>query len=75
MVFFVLGRVCVPIDPKRCEEFDPTTVPTLSQVNLFCNDNFFICIPGREKLSLGSIICLVFNKDVCIYYSEYVELA
>ncbi|KAL2665849.1 hypothetical protein AAZV13_02G246300 [Glycine max] len=26
------GRVCVPIDPKRCEEFDPTTVPTLSQL-------------------------------------------
>ncbi|KAK6935505.1 DNA primase, small subunit [Dillenia turbinata] len=24
------GRVCVPIDPNRCEEFDPTTVPTLS---------------------------------------------
>ncbi|PIA37235.1 hypothetical protein AQUCO_03000075v1 [Aquilegia coerulea] len=24
------GRVCVPIDPDRCEEFDPTTVPTLS---------------------------------------------
>ncbi|KAI4356071.1 hypothetical protein L6164_000122 [Bauhinia variegata] len=26
------GRICVPIDPKRCEEFDPTAVPTLSQV-------------------------------------------
>ncbi|XP_043703824.1 DNA primase small subunit-like [Telopea speciosissima] len=24
------GHVCVPIDPRRCEEFDPTTVPTLS---------------------------------------------
>ncbi|KAF9613608.1 hypothetical protein IFM89_009434, partial [Coptis chinensis] len=24
------GRVCVPIDPNKCEEFDPTTVPTLS---------------------------------------------
>ncbi|XP_042482779.1 DNA primase small subunit [Macadamia integrifolia] len=24
------GRVCVPIDPSCCEEFDPTTVPTLS---------------------------------------------
>ncbi|KAL5718992.1 hypothetical protein ACHQM5_011836 [Ranunculus cassubicifolius] len=24
------GRVCIPIDPQRCEEFDPTTVPTLS---------------------------------------------
>lgn len=26
------GRVCVPIDPQKCETFDPTTVPTLSQV-------------------------------------------
>ncbi|KAF4353192.1 hypothetical protein CsatB_004715 [Cannabis sativa] len=26
------GRVCVPIDPSQCEEFDPTTVPTLSQL-------------------------------------------
>ncbi|KAI5655344.1 hypothetical protein M9H77_32531 [Catharanthus roseus] len=26
------GRVCVPIDPNHCEEFDPTTVPTLSQL-------------------------------------------
>ncbi|KAK6947904.1 DNA primase, small subunit [Dillenia turbinata] len=25
-------RVCVPIDPNRCEEFDPTTVPTLSRL-------------------------------------------
>ncbi|KAF7811306.1 DNA primase small subunit [Senna tora] len=26
------GRVCVPIDPNQCEQFDPTTVPTLSQL-------------------------------------------
>ncbi|KAJ0965098.1 hypothetical protein J5N97_026236 [Dioscorea zingiberensis] len=24
------GRVCVPIDPTHCDEFDPSTVPTLS---------------------------------------------
>ncbi|KAI9179454.1 p48 polypeptide of DNA primase [Blastocladiella emersonii ATCC 22665] len=23
------GRVCVPIDPRECETFDPTTVPTV----------------------------------------------
>ncbi|XP_050223342.1 uncharacterized protein LOC126673297 isoform X2 [Mercurialis annua] len=26
------GRVCVPIDPKYCDEFDPTSVPTISQL-------------------------------------------
>ncbi|KAJ6415435.1 hypothetical protein OIU84_004266 [Salix udensis] len=26
------GRVCVPIDPNHCDEFDPTAVPTLSQL-------------------------------------------
>lgn len=26
------GRVCIPIDPNSCEEFDPTTVPTLSKL-------------------------------------------
>ncbi|XP_048320406.2 uncharacterized protein LOC107430144 isoform X2 [Ziziphus jujuba] len=24
------GRICVPIDPNECEEFNPTTVPTLA---------------------------------------------
>ncbi|QHO49669.1 DNA primase small subunit [Arachis hypogaea] len=27
-----IGRVCVPINPNNCEEFDPTTVPTLIQL-------------------------------------------
>ncbi|KIY43299.1 prim-pol domain-containing protein [Fistulina hepatica ATCC 64428] len=26
------GRVCVPIDPARIDEFDPTTVPTVGQL-------------------------------------------
>ncbi|KAK1264395.1 hypothetical protein QJS04_geneDACA022938 [Acorus gramineus] len=26
------GRVCVPIDPDRCEDFDPTAVPALSEL-------------------------------------------
>jgi len=26
------GRVCVPIDPHDCDGFDPTSVPTLSQL-------------------------------------------
>lgn len=32
-VLFFPGRVCVPINPKNCEEFDPSAAPTLSQVN------------------------------------------
>ncbi|KAJ4842469.1 hypothetical protein Tsubulata_001823 [Turnera subulata] len=27
-----VGRVCVPIDPDNCDEFDPTRVPMLSQL-------------------------------------------
>jgi len=30
--FVFAGRVCVPIDPKRADEFDPTTVPTISDL-------------------------------------------
>ncbi|KAK4843018.1 hypothetical protein QYF36_002905 [Acer negundo] len=26
------GRVCIPIDPENCEDFDPTAVPTLSEL-------------------------------------------
>ncbi|XP_051195134.1 uncharacterized protein [Lolium perenne] len=26
------GRVCVPIDPNNCDDFDPSAVPTLSQL-------------------------------------------
>lgn len=34
LFILVPGRVCIPIDPKDCEEFDPTTVPTLSEVSI-----------------------------------------
>ncbi|KAL4204192.1 hypothetical protein AMTRI_Chr01g108530 [Amborella trichopoda] len=26
------GRVCVPIDPEHCEDFDPTSVPSLAEL-------------------------------------------
>jgi DNA primase small subunit len=26
------GRVCVPVDPEKLEEFDPETVPTVAQL-------------------------------------------
>jgi DNA primase small subunit len=31
-VVWFSGRVCVPIDPNNCDEFDPLAVPTLSQL-------------------------------------------
>ncbi|RUS21279.1 hypothetical protein BC937DRAFT_93123 [Endogone sp. FLAS-F59071] len=32
------NRVCVPIDPARCDEFDPFKVPTLAQLNKEINE-------------------------------------
>ncbi|KAK9765570.1 p48 polypeptide of DNA primase [Basidiobolus ranarum] len=32
------GRVCVPIDPKTCDEFNPLEVPTVSQLIQEIND-------------------------------------
>jgi hypothetical protein len=28
----ITGRICVPIDPLKCDEFDPLNVPTLSSL-------------------------------------------
>ncbi|KAM3395044.1 hypothetical protein P3S68_004048 [Capsicum galapagoense] len=30
-----LCLVCIPINPKNCDEFDPSAVPTLSQISGF----------------------------------------
>eukprot|EP00164_Ancoracysta_twista_P007422 GFYU01010534.1.p1 GENE.GFYU01010534.1~~GFYU01010534.1.p1 ORF type:complete len:489 (+),score=154.31 GFYU01010534.1:59-1525(+) len=32
------GRVCVPIDPDTCDEFDPLTVPTVAQLHQDMDD-------------------------------------
>ncbi|RUO96978.1 hypothetical protein BC936DRAFT_141183 [Jimgerdemannia flammicorona] len=32
------NRVCVPIDPARCKDFDPFKVPTLAQLNKEINE-------------------------------------
>mmetsp|Transcript_31162 Transcript_31162/g.37708 ORF Transcript_31162/g.37708 Transcript_31162/m.37708 type:complete len:181 (-) Transcript_31162:321-863(-) len=33
------GRVCVPMDPAKCEQFDPMTVPTVAQLLNELDDN------------------------------------
>jgi hypothetical protein len=30
--FFLLGRVCVPIDPFKCEDFDPFEAPLVASL-------------------------------------------
>ena len=32
------GRVCVPVDPRRVDEFDPENVPTVGQLLRELND-------------------------------------
>lgn len=31
-ILCVVGRVCVPIDPKKIDEFDPMAVPTIRYI-------------------------------------------
>lgn len=56
--FIFPGRVCVPIDPQNCEEFDPTSVPTLSQVNAYLTDDLhppciiLVCLLVKTILQL-----------------------
>lgn len=54
------GRVCVPIDPNHCEEFDPTTVPTLRQIlEEFNSEGFTADVDGEwNRTSLGNAIKL-----------------
>ena len=28
----IVGRVCIPIDPNKAEQFDPMSVPTITQL-------------------------------------------
>lgn len=50
---FITGRVCIPIDPNNCDDFDPTTVPSLSEV-------FFIYF--IDVLSVWVFILLLISK-------------
>ena len=36
---YLTGRVCIPINPEKIEEFNPLEVPTLSQILSEYNKN------------------------------------
>ena len=38
VIFIIIGRVCVPIIPEECENFNPITVPTISSLYNEIND-------------------------------------
>ncbi|KAI8808392.1 hypothetical protein BJ742DRAFT_747943 [Cladochytrium replicatum] len=48
------GRVCVPIDPKTCEQFDPLNVPTvvslIDELNSLHEDGSTMNIDGDEPI-------------------------
>ncbi|KAJ4786567.1 DNA primase [Rhynchospora pubera] len=53
------GRICIPIDPKKCEEFDPTSVPTVAQLIEELNANASIGADNYvEKTSLAASVHL-----------------
>jgi len=37
-LFIIIGRVCVPIIPEECENFNPMTVPTISSLYIEIDD-------------------------------------
>ncbi|XP_024175217.1 DNA primase small subunit [Rosa chinensis] len=61
------GRVCVPIDPNRCEDFDPTAVPTLSTLIEELNNEGLRAEADndRDRTSLG--------KSIRFFQSSFLE--
>lgn len=59
------GRVCVPVDPTRVEEFDPETVPTVGQLLSELNRAEKMegnADEGTLSISYPSIIILTFIR-------------
>ena len=51
--------MCVPIDPKSCEEFDPTSVPTLSKVSMCLTDVYLSQIYILIHLPFIILACML----------------
>ncbi|KAA8528242.1 hypothetical protein F0562_035507 [Nyssa sinensis] len=73
------GRVCIPIDPNHCEEFDPTTVPTLSKLLGELNmgglkadsDNGILTVKNLDLYNMKCIWVFYFGKvDLLIQFWE-----
>ncbi|KAL7122846.1 hypothetical protein ACP275_01G069600 [Erythranthe tilingii] len=61
------GRVCVPIDPEHCEQFDPLTVPTLSRLLEELNMGA-LGPPGDEELENTSL-----GKSIKFFRSSFLH--
>ena len=65
-ILYLTGRVCIPIDPKAAEEFDPFSVPTLrvlcEEVRVYIvydvYDVYCICICGSMYMGYG-VYCMI----------------
>ena len=51
------GRVCVPVDPERIEEFEPETVPTVGQLMRELDASGSVDTPSGEHHS-GACACV-----------------
>ncbi|KAJ0974676.1 hypothetical protein J5N97_016641 [Dioscorea zingiberensis] len=61
------GLVCVPIDPTHCEEFDPSTVPTLSGLLEELN------MSGAKSESLNELERTSLGKYIKFFRSYFLE--
>ncbi|KAF7321456.1 DNA primase [Mycena kentingensis (nom. inval.)] len=45
------GRICVPVDPRQIDKFDPASVPTVDQLLTELDDDHEMAVEGQESRS------------------------